>query len=159
MIVDPRVTTTIVVIVAVVVFRVVLGDLLKRKLQKLSGYQLLANTLTAILGVAIVIYLLNVWGIIRALVELFLAFSAITAVLLFAVKDIWISNILAGISLIGDKHVRVGTEVEIDGKRGRIFEMTLTLTKLRAANGQLIIVPNQKFRAAVVVVSPRSEKR
>ncbi len=149
---DPRVGITLVVIIAAIVFRALLGGLFKRKLRELIGHQLLANALTGIFVIALIIYLLNVWGIIQALVELLVAFSAIAAVVLFAVKDIWISNLLAGVSLIGDKLVKIGTDVEVDGKRGKIVEMTLTLTKVKTADGHLMIVPNKKFREEVVVV-------
>ena len=67
-------------------------------------------------------------------------------------KDIWISNLFAGISLIGDKLINVGSEVEVGGKRGKIVEMTLTVTKLKTADGDMIIVPNKKFREDVVVI-------
>ncbi len=150
---ETQIITTVAVIVAIFVFREVLRRIFRRKLEKLVGYQNLSNYLTAIFTIAIAFYLLNVWGLLKEIVELFLAFGAITAVLLFAVKDVWISNIFAGIALISDKNIKVGTEVEIEGKRGVILEMSLTLTKLRAPNGQLIIVPNQKFREAVVVVA------
>lgn len=149
---DPRVGITLIVIVIAIIFRAVVGGVFKRKLRELVGHQLLANALTGILVIGLIIYLMYVWGIIQAIVELLVAFSAIGAVILFAVKDIWISNLLAGISLIGDKLIRMGTEVEVDGKRGEIVEMTLTHTKVKTADGHLMIVPNKKFREDVIVI-------
>ena len=156
---ETQITITIVVVAAIFVFRVVLGRLLKSKLKRLVGYQRLSNFLTAIFTIFIALYLLNVWGVIQAIIELLLAFGTITAVLLFAVKDVWISNMLTGIALIGDKNFKLGTEVEIEGKSGTILEVTLTLTKLRASNGQLIIIPNRKFRENVVVVKSKDKRR
>jgi len=156
---EAQIIATVVVIVAIFVFREIVRRLFRRKLEKLVGYQTLSNYLTAIFTIAIAIYLLNIWGLLNEIVETFLAFSAITAVLLFAAKDVWISNIFAGIALISDKNIKVGTEVEIDGKKGIILEMSLTLTKLRAADGKLIVVPNHKFRESVVIVSSNKRQR
>jgi small-conductance mechanosensitive channel len=76
-------------------------------------------------------------------------------VLLFALKDIWISNVFAGISLIGDKSINIGTEVEIAGIRGRIAEITLTVTKVKTKDGRLMIVPNRKFKEDVVTIKTK----
>jgi MscS family membrane protein len=76
-------------------------------------------------------------------------------VLLFALKDIWISNVFAGISLIGDKSISIGTEVEIAGIRGRIAEITLTVTKVKTKDGRLMVVPNRKFKEDVVTIKTK----
>ena len=149
---DYRVIITLVVIAVALLFRVIIGGVFKRKLRELIGHQLLANALTAVLAVGLVFYLLYIWGIIQALAETLAALGVIAAVLLFTMKDIWISNLFAGISLIGDKLINVGSEVEVDGKRGKIVEMTLTVTKVKTIDGHLMIVPNKKFREGVVVV-------
>ncbi len=156
---ETQIVATVVVVVAIFVFREALRRIFRRKLERLVGYQTLSNYLTAIFTIAIAIYLLNVWGVLKEIVETFLAFSAITAVLLFAAKDVWISNIFAGIALISDKNIKVGTEVEIDGKRGTILEMSLTLTKLKATDGKLIVVPNHKFRESIVIVNSGEKQR
>ena len=87
------------------------------------------------------------------------ALGTITAVLLITMKDVWITNLFAGISLIGDKSIDIGTDVEIQGKRGKIVEMTLTLTKVRTADGNLMIVPNKKFREEIVIVRAGKRRR
>ena len=155
MMVDQRIVNTLVVIVVIVAFRLALGGIFKRKLRELAGHTLLANTLTGILIVGLAIYLLYLWGIIQALVEITLTFGVITVVILFTIKDIWVSNLFAGISLIGDKLINIGSEIEIGGKRGKIVEMTLTVTKVRIADNRLMIVPNKKFREEVVVITKR----
>ncbi len=152
-----KMIATVAVILAVVVFRLALGTVLKRKLRELSGHHLLANFITSILLIALVFYLFTVWGITQALVEWLAMLGVIAAVLLFAMKDVWITNLFAGISLIGDKSIDVGTDVEVQGKRGKIVEMTLTITKVKAADGNLMIVPNKKFREEIVII--RSAKR
>ncbi|MDI6883766.1 MAG: mechanosensitive ion channel [Hadesarchaea archaeon] len=154
---DERVVITLVVIVVAVTFRVAVGGIFKRKLRELVGHQLLANALTGILAIGLVFYLLYVWRVLQALAEILAALGVIAAVLLFTMKDIWISNLFAGISLIGDKLINIGSEVEVGGRRGKIVEMTLTVTKVRTAGGHLVIVPNKKFREDVVMI--RAKRR
>jgi small-conductance mechanosensitive channel len=153
-----KIVITIVVVAAVAIFRLTLGAIFRRKLRELAGYQLLTNFVTGILSVAIVFYLFTVWGITQALIEWLAALGTITAVLLFTMKDVWITNLLTGVSLIGDKSIDVGMDVEIDGKRGKIVEMTLTLTKVKTADGNMMIVPNRKFREAIVVIRSKGRR-
>ena len=155
MMVDQRLVYTLVVIVVVIAFRLVLGGIFKRKLRELTGHHLLANTLTGILIIGLAFYLLYLWGIIQALVEIALTLGVITVVFLFTIKDIWISNLFAGISLIGDKLINIGSEVEVGGRKGKIVEMTLTVTKVRTSDNRLMIVPNKKFREEIVVITKR----
>lgn len=149
---DERVVITLVAVAVAIIFRVTVGWVFKRKLRELVGYQLLANALTGVLGIGLLFYLLYVWGVVRALIEMVATLGVIAMILLFTIKDIWLSNLFAGFSLIGDKLINVGSEVEVAGKRGKIVEMTLTVTKVKTAGGDLIIVPNKKFREDVVVI-------
>lgn len=148
----PRIAVTLTAIAAILIFRVFLGHLIKRKLGGLVGHQNITNLLSGIFTIGLVFYLLDIWGIIPKLVEVLAAIGVLGAVLLFALKDIWISNVFAGISLIGDKSINIGTEVEIAGVRGKIAEMTLTVTKVKTKDGRLMIVPNRKFREDVITI-------
>lgn len=149
-----KVWTTILVVAFVFIFRAVVGTVLKRKFGRLAGLSLLANALTSILIAGAVIYFLYVWEAIQTILEFLIAFSAITAVILFAVKDIWLENVLAGLSMIGEKNIKIGTEVEIKGKTGSITEMTLTVTKIKTKDGGTMIVPNRMFRQDAFVIKP-----
>jgi small-conductance mechanosensitive channel len=149
---DERVVITLVAGAVAIIFRATIGWIFKRKLRKLVGYQLLANALTGVLGIGLLFYLLYVWGVVGALIEMVATLGVIAMIFLFTIKDIWLSNLFAGLSLIGDKLINIGSEVEVAGKRGKIVEMTLTVTKVKTAGGNLIIVPNKKFREDVVVI-------
>jgi len=149
---DERVVITLAAIAAAIIFRATIGWIFKRKLRKLVGYQLLANALTGVLGICLLFYLLYVWGVVGALIETVATLGVIAMIFLFTIKDIWLSNLFAGLSLIGDKLINIGSEVEVAGKRGKIVEMTLTVTKVKTAGGDFVIVPNKKFREDVVVI-------
>jgi len=118
----------------------------------LVGHQNLTNLISGIFTISSVLYILYLWDVPSLLMGILAPLSAFGVVLLFALKDIWISNVFAGISLIGDKLIDIGTEVEIAGVRGKIAEMTLTVTKVKTKDGRLMIVPNRKFREDVITI-------
>jgi small-conductance mechanosensitive channel len=62
-----------------------------------------------------------------------------------------LSDVYSGLALMLNPHIKIGTEVEVAGKRGRIILITLTTTRI-AGDGCIIIVPNRKFRDEVVVI-------
>jgi len=118
----------------------------------LVGHQNLTDLISGIFTVSSVLYILYLWDLPSLLMGILAPLSAFGVVLLFALKDIWISNVFAGISLIGDKSIDIGTEVEIAGMRGKIVEMTLTVTKVKTKDGRLMMVPNRKFREDVITI-------
>jgi len=123
----------------------------------LVGHQNLTNLISGIFTVSSVLYILYLWDVPSLLMGILAPLSAFGVVLLFALKDIWISNVFAGISLIGDKSIDIGTEVEIAGTRGKIAEMTLTVTKVKTKDGRLMIVPNRKFREDVITIKAQQK--
>jgi small-conductance mechanosensitive channel len=147
-----RLLATLVILAVIAAFRVLFGALVSRKLGKLRGHGSLTNSVSIILATCLVIILLYIWDIIPMLLSLFAALGVIGGALAFTLKDIWISNVLAGISLIGSKLIDIGSEIEVDGKRGRVIEMTLTTTKLRTTDGRIIMVPNRKFKEDIVTI-------
>ncbi|MEM1955314.1 MAG: mechanosensitive ion channel [Candidatus Caldarchaeum sp.] len=63
----------------------------------------------------------------------------------------WVTDIFSGISVVLDPRINIGSEVEIDGRRGKIIDITLTRTVV-SGDECIILVPNRKFRDSVVVV-------
>jgi small-conductance mechanosensitive channel len=63
----------------------------------------------------------------------------------------WVSDVYSGLALMLNPHIKIGTEVEVAGKRGRIILITLTTTRI-AGDDCIIIVPNRKFRDEVVTI-------
>jgi small-conductance mechanosensitive channel len=62
-----------------------------------------------------------------------------------------LSDVYSGLALMLNPHIKIGTEVEVAGKRGRIVLITLTTTRI-AGDDCIIIVPNRKFRDEIVVI-------
>jgi small conductance mechanosensitive channel len=147
-----KISVTLAVLAIILIFRASTSVLIRRKLGRLTGYQNLTNLITGIFTVSSTLYLLFLWDIPSLLIGILAPLGALGVVLLFALKDLWIQNFFAGISLIGDKSIKVGTEVEIAGVKGRIAEMTLTVTKVKTEDGRLMIVPNRKFKEDVITI-------
>jgi len=145
----------LIIVAIILIFRASIGTLVKRKFGRLVGYQNLTNLISGIFTISSVLYILYLWDVPSLLVGILTPLGAFGVVLLFALKDIWISNVFAGISLIGDKSINIGTEVEIAGIRGKITEITLTVTKVKTKDGRLMIVPNRKFKEDVVTIKTK----
>ena len=147
-----KISVTLVVLAIILIFRASTSALVRRKFGRLAGYQNLTNLISGIFTISSALYLSFFWDIPSLLMGILAPLGALGVVLLFALKDIWIQNVFAGISLIGDKSINIGTEVEIAGVQGRIAEMTLTVTKVKTKDGRIMIVPNRKFKEDVVTI-------
>ncbi|MDI6819736.1 MAG: mechanosensitive ion channel [Candidatus Hodarchaeaceae archaeon] len=149
---DIRASATLAIVAVAFAFRLLFGVVVNRKLGGLTGHQNLTNFISGIFAIGLMLLVLHIWDLISTLLSILAALGVIGAALVFTLKDIWISNVFAGISLIGDRLINVGSEVEIGGKRGKVIEITLTVTKLKTSDGRLMIVPNKKFREDIVAI-------
>lgn len=147
---DIRVIETFATVLVFLIIHTLLKNFIKKKTHMVEGHENIIRFMTFIILAGAIIYILNVWELLSALLGILTALGVIAFALIFTLKDIWISNVFAGISL--DKTIKVGMEVEIDGKRGKIVDMTLTTTKVMTKDGRLMIVPNMKLKQDVVVI-------
>ena len=90
------------------------------------------------------------YGLVDILVGSLTAIGAIGLVLGLGLVP-WVSDVYSGLALMLNPHIKIGTEVEVAGKRGRIVLITLTTTRI-AGDDCIIIVPNRKFRDEMVVI-------
>ncbi len=95
-------------------------------------------------------YLAYLWHLFEFVIG-FLATAGALGLLLALSLVPWVTDIFAGISIVLDPRINIGSEVEIEGKRGKIIEINLTRTII-SGDECLIIVPNKKFRDSVVLV-------
>jgi len=95
-------------------------------------------------------YIAYLWRLFEFVVG-FLATAGALGLLLALSLVPWVTDVFAGISIALDPRLNIGSEVEVDGKRGKIIEISLTRTII-SGDECLIIVPNRKFRESVVVV-------
>ena len=59
-------------------------------------------------------------------------------------------DIIGGIFIIVDKSLRVGDIVEVNGKVGKVFEITLRTTRAITRDDKVIIIPNHHFISDIV---------
>jgi len=105
------------------------------------------TSLIVIMALAVAAYR---YGLVDVLVGSLTALGAMGLVLGLGLVP-WLSDVYSGLALMLNPHIKIGTEVEVAGKRGRIVLITLTTTRI-AGDGCIIIVPNRKFRDEVVVI-------
>jgi small-conductance mechanosensitive channel len=105
------------------------------------------TSLIVIIALAVAAYR---YGLVDVLVGSLTALGAMGLVLGLGLVP-WLSDVYSGLALMLNPHIKIGTEVEVAGKRGRIVLITLTTTRI-AGDDCIIIVPNRKFRDEVVVI-------
>jgi small-conductance mechanosensitive channel len=105
------------------------------------------TSLIVIIALAVAAYR---YGLVDVLVGSLTALGAMGLVLGLGLVP-WLSDVYSGLALMLNPHIKIGTEVEVAGKRGRIVLITLTSTRI-AGDDCIIIVPNRKFRDEVVVI-------
>ena len=77
----------------------------------------------------------------------------------FAFKDIF-ENFFAGILILWRYPLDKGDFIRVEGKTGRVEDITVRNTMLRQADGQLLVLPNSLlFKNPVDVVTSRSTRR
>jgi len=105
------------------------------------------TSLIVIMALAVAAYR---YGLVDVLVGSLTALGAMGIVLGLGLVP-WLSDVYSGLALMLNPHIKIGTEVEVAGKRGRIILITLTTTRI-AGDDCIIIVPNRKFRDEVVTI-------
>ena len=124
--------------------------LLKKRLKGLEGHERIIHLFTSIIILAVAIYLFIIWGVFSLLIGSVTAAGSIALIVGFSLVP-WIADAFVGLSLYLDPYIKVGVEIEIDGKVGRIIEMNLTRTKI-SGNECLYIVPNRQFREKIITI-------
>lgn len=65
-----------------------------------------------------------------------------------------LSNLASGVLLIFFRPFRAGDEVKVSGMEGKVAEIQIFTTLLKAADGRRIIIPNAKITSDIMIVSP-----
>jgi len=139
-----------VILVIVVAFFVI--SLIKRLVRRFLNLTRLPLDVQNILR-RIVVYVLWFVVLIYVTVELRLeeifmpligASVLVGAAIALAVKDA-LSDAVAGIFLLLDRHFNIGDEIETMNRRGEIIDVTLRKTRLETGDGTIVVLPNGKI--------------
>ena len=93
---------------------------------------------------AIILYIVAELGLEEILVPLMGASFLIGASVALAVKNI-LSDAIAGIFILLDKHFNIGDEIETMNHRGEIINVTLRKSRLRMSDNTIVVLPNGKI--------------
>lgn len=150
---------TLVALLALVVIVYVIHTAVRTKLKRVMEYGKLINIFY---GIAILIFglvLLYIWGVLPLILTFAGALGIIGIIFGFAIMEVWLSNVMAGVSIAFDKLLKVGCRIKIDGTKGEITQISLTSTKLRTDDGKLMVIPNKSFRQRPYLLLETPQKR
>lgn len=78
------------------------------------------------------------------------SFSVLGLVAGLALQDL-LKNVLAGIWVLLEQPIRIGELIEVAGYTGTVEEIAFRATRLRRADGHVILVPNATLMTAPIV--------
>lgn len=145
-----QVLETFIIIAALVAINLAARFIVQRRLIGLEGHEYLVRFIWLIVAIAGVAYLSVIWGIISLILGTVATIGALAIIIGIALMP-WLSDLIVGVTLYINPLIRVGSEIEIGGMRGRISRMNLTTTQI-TGNEALIIIPNRKFREELVMI-------
>ncbi len=149
---DPRFVFTIVSVLLLIFLIYFVRNRLHRRLKGIKGYGRFLHLVTLAIIIGIVAEVGYVWGVFELLVGSITAAGALGVVFAWGTLPL-ITDMVSGILIHLDRDIDVGVDVEIDGKRGVIEEISLTRTKI-LNHEYTMLVPNRRFRESVVIIRP-----
>ena len=147
---DPKYVYTAASLLTLAVLVYLVRGAMSRRLKGLQGYGRLVYLMVFGVAVSTAAWLAYLWGILQLFLGSLAAAGALGVVLLFGVLPL-MTDVINGVLVHLDRDINVGVDVEIDGKRGVIEEISLTRTKIASKDG-IIIFPNRRFRETAVIV-------
>lgn len=118
---------------------------LQRKRER-TIINLIKSILKYIIAVITFLAILNIYGIKTTSIIASLGIAG--AILGLAFQDT-LKNLLSGIAIIFDNHYMQGDVVTINGFRGEVIELGLQTTKIKAYNGEVMIINNSLITSVI----------
>ena len=144
--------TRVAIAVAVILATALLAKVIdirisRRQLDPASAtrYRILRRSIFTSIVVIGVLSALLVIPQVRAIAGGILASGAVLGLVLGFAAQRTIGNFIAGILIAFSQPIRLGDEVEVGGGRGIVEEIALTYTWVRLANGDRLVVPNERL--------------
>ncbi len=107
---------------------------------------LIKSILKYIIAIITILAILNIYGIETTSIIASLGIAG--AIIGLAFQDT-IKNLLSGIAIIFDNHYMQGDVVTINGFRGEVIELGLQTTKVKAYNGEVLIINNSLITSVI----------
>jgi small-conductance mechanosensitive channel len=147
----------LVVVGVVLLFTLALARQIDRRIARrelsseaITRYRVLRRSVTtAIVAVGILSALLVIPQV-RAVAGGLLASSAVVGIVVGFASQRTLGNFVAGLLIAFTQPVRLGDDVQIEGSRGVVEEIGLIYTFVRVANGDRLVIPNEKLASDTI---------
>jgi small-conductance mechanosensitive channel len=155
--VDPRITYTLSAIIIVVILNMILKGYLGHKIRKLMPKNADNLPFKEVVNIAFfllfAIVILAIWGV--SLESLWVFLTGVAALIAVAFVAVWsiLSNLLAGMIIVGMKKLRIGDEVIIlpEKIKGKVVSIGILFFTIRDAKYDTSIPNNQYFQKFVKI--------
>lgn len=110
----------------------------------LDTQNIMRRAVVYVLWFAVLMYIAGELNLGEILYPLMGASVLVGAAIALAIKDA-LSDAVAGIFLLVDRHFNIGNEIETLNHRGMILDVTLRKTRLKTNDGTIVVLPNGKI--------------
>ena len=114
--------------------------------RKATIVTLIKNVIKYIIAIITILSILSIYGVKTTSIIASLGIAG--AIIGLAFQDI-IKNLLAGITIIFDNHYMKGDIVTINGFKGEVIELGLQSTKIKAYNGEVMVIGNSLINSVI----------
>lgn len=105
---------------------------------------ILRRCIVYVLWYIVLIYIIELLDIKEILLPLLGTSILIGAAVALAIKDT-LSDAVAGLFLLFDKHFNIGDQIETMKYKGEIINVTLRKTRIITSDGTIVVLPNRKI--------------
>ena len=153
----PYLKVVVVLVVAFFVIRLI-SRLLKKfmsvRAMPLDAQNILQRVVVYVLWFIVLMYVIAELQLEEILMPLLGASVIVGLAVALAVKNV-LSDAVAGIFILLDKHFNIGDEVETMKYRGKILEVTLRKTRIKTDDGTIVVLANGKIDSSGWVLYQR----
>jgi small conductance mechanosensitive channel len=142
----------VVMVITVVVARVIDRRIARRQLtpEAMTRYRVVRRSVTsAIIFVGLLSALLVIPQV-RAVAGGLLASSAVVGIIVGFASQRTLGNFVAGLLIAFTQPVRLGDDITIEDTEGVVEEIGLIYTFVRTANGDRLVIPNEKLASDTI---------
>lgn len=143
--------------VVYIIIGIIIYNLIKLIMKKISNTKyadkkkktiisLLKNIIKYLIMIFVVLAILGVYGVDTKGIVASIGIAGV--IIGLALQDM-VADFLAGVLILFDNHYTLGDVVTIDGFTGEVISFGLMTTKLKAANGEAMIIANSAFKKVI----------
>jgi small conductance mechanosensitive channel len=142
----------VVLLVTAVVARLIDRRIARKELssEAITRYRVLRRSVTTAIVVIGVLSALLVIPQVRAVAGGLLASSAVVGIVVGFASQRTLGNFVAGLLIAFTQPLRLGDNVELEGTRGVVEEIGLIYTFVRTADGDRLVIPNEKLASDTI---------